>query len=317
MSPPMLPRPGTADALLVCTCYEDGIARWGNVLHEIAGAREGDLLVAGADGVRLRLIEDRAWHYLRGGDVPALVPDGGPVQPVVVVADTPAVYGGAGPLLVDLVVMAGRGVRVPAARLGDVLSQLLSNTITFDHLIRDMDVCGTYQGDGGRPAYPPPTVPIDRSFPALPAVSGVVLVRTCFDDEPGWHALLDELGGTDDGWVGADLDPDEIDVDHYPLTAFVVDDRSFEGLPPGQIPALVPPPTAHDRERTELVVLADPRTFAEPGHPLTAVDLDDTPGQPAVLPSRMVGSLAINLEISNMDFYEFVAVHDTEPWWEE
>ncbi|WP_433199413.1 DUF6924 domain-containing protein [Nocardia sp. CA-107356] len=68
-------------------------------------------------------------------------------------------------------------------------------------------------------------------------------------------------------------------------------------------------------EHTRLVVLADARTFAEPGRPLTAVDLYDTPGQPAVLPRRMVGSLACNLEISNMDFYEFVAVEDTEPWW--
>lgn len=56
--------------------------------------------------------------------------------------------------------------------------------------------------------------------------------------------------------------------------------------------------------------------LAEIGRPLTVVDLYDAPGQPAVLPCRMVGTLAANLEIDNMDFHEFVAVEGTEPWWE-
>ncbi|MGO4614808.1 hypothetical protein AB4305_00535 [Nocardia sp. 2YAB30] len=317
MSFPKLPQPEPGEVLLVCTCYEDGKALWGGLLDEIAGRREGDVLVVEGSGVRLRPIEDCGWDFLHGGNFPALVVDGGPVPPVVVLADIPVVYGGDGPLLVDLAAIPGRGVRVPKARLGEILADLLGGTLTFDHLVRDMDVSGMYQGDGGRPAFPAPTAPPHRSFPALPSTGGVLLVRTIFDDEEGWHALLDELGGTDeDGWVGADLDLDEIDVEHFPLTALVVDDRAFEGLLPGQVPALVPPPKEHTEEHTTLVVLADARTFAEPGRPLTAVDLYDTPGQPAILPCRMVGSLASNLEISNMDFYEFVAVEDTEPWWE-
>ncbi|GAA3793955.1 DUF6924 domain-containing protein [Streptomyces chiangmaiensis] len=139
-----------------------------------------------------------------------------------------------------------------------------------------------------------------------------MLVRTSFDDEAGWRALLDDLGGVDeDGWVGADQDPDEIDVDNYPLTALVVAHRAFEGLLPGQVPAMMP-----SEEHTTLVALADARTFAESGRPLTVVDLYDTPGQPAVLPCRMVGSMACNLEIGNMDFHEFVAERGMEPWWE-
>ncbi|WP_433681073.1 DUF6924 domain-containing protein [Nocardia sp. CA-119907] len=316
MSFPKLPQPETGEVLLVCTCYEDGTAVWGKLLHEIGSRREGDVLVVGDSGVRLRPIEDRGWHFLHGGNVPALVAHGGPVPPFVVLADIPVVYGGDGPLLVDLAAIPGRGVRVPSARLGEILADLLGGALTFDHLVRNMDVCGMYQGNGSRPAFPAPTTLPHRPFPTLPSTAGVLLVRTFFDDEQGWRALLDELGGADeDGWVGADVDPDEIDVEHYPLTALVVDDRAFEGLLPGQVPALVPPPKDTD-EHTTLVVLADARTFAEPGRPLTAVDLYDTPGQPAVLPSRMVGSLACNLEISNMDFYEFVAVEDTEPWWE-
>ncbi|WEO93418.1 hypothetical protein A6P39_004935 [Streptomyces sp. FXJ1.172] len=312
MALPQLPQPASGEALLVCTCYEDGKALWGGLLNELGGRREGDVFVLGGSGVRLDLVEDRGWDHLLGGNVPALVPGGGVVPPVVVLADTSVVYGGAGPLLVDLAAIPGRGVRVPSARLGEVLSALLGGALAFDDLVRDMDKYGMYQGDGGRPAFPAPTMLPRRSFPALPSISAAVLVRTCFDDEDGWRALLDELGGTDeDGWVGADLDPDEVDVEHYPLTALVIDDRTFEGLLPGQVPALVPP-----GEHTTLVALADARTFAEPDRPLTAVDLYDTPGQPAVLPCRMVGSMACNLEIANMDFHEFVMEAGMEPWWE-
>lgn len=308
---PPLPRPAPGEVLLVGTCYEDGTALWGGLFDEIGGRREGDVLVVGDSGVRLRPVENRGWDFLHGGNFPALVPDAGPVPPVVVLADISVVYGGSGPLLVDLAAVPGRGVRVPSTRLGEILAALLGGALTFDHLVREMDVCGVYQGDAGRPAFPAPTTP-HRPYPTLPAVAAVLLVRTVFDDEPGWRALLDELDGVDeDGWVGADVDPEDIDPDEYPLTALVVDDPAFEGLLPGQVPALVPP-----REE-RLVVLADARTFTEPGRPLTVVNLHDTPGQPAVLPCRMVGSMACNLEISNMDFHEFVAVAGTQPWWED
>lgn len=300
MSFPELPQPAPGEVLLVCTCYEDGQAQWGGLLDEIQGG-----------GVRLHLVEGRGWDYLHGGNVPALVPGGGLVPPVVVLADIPVVYGGDGPLLVDLAAIPGRGVRVPAARLGEILAAVLGGALAFDDLVRGMDTCGMYQGGGGRPAFPTPTAAPHRSFPALPSTAAALLVRTSFDDEGGWRALLDELGGADeDGWVGADLDPDEIDVEHYPLGALIVDDPAFEGLRPGQVPALVPP-----EEHTTLVALADARTFAEPGRPLTVVDLYDTPGQCAVLPCREVGSLACNLEIGNMDFHEFVAVEGVEPRW--
>ncbi|MBV9026921.1 MAG: hypothetical protein JO362_24715 [Streptomycetaceae bacterium] len=312
MSLPELPQPAPGEVLLVCTCYEDGKALWGGLLDEIGGRREGDVLVLGGSGVRLHLAEDRGWDHLRGGNVPALVPDGGPMPPVVVLADIPVVYGGDGPLLVDLAAIPGRGVRVPSARLGEILAALLGGALAFDDLVHTMDKCGMYQGVGGRPAFPMPTVPPRRSFPALPSTAAALLVRTSFDDEEGWRALLDELGGADeDGWVGTDPDLDEIDMAHYPLGALVVDDRAYEGLLPGQVPALVLP-----EEHTTLVALADARTFAEPGRPLTVVDLYDTPGQIAVLPCRMVGSMACNLEISNMDFHEFVTVEGVEPWWE-
>ncbi|MGW0883202.1 DUF6924 domain-containing protein [Streptomyces sp. NPDC002671] len=304
MSFPELPQPAPGEVLLLCTCYEEGKALWGGLLHEIGGRRERDVLVLGDGGVRLRLVEGSGWNFLHGGNVPALVPGGGLVPPVAVLADIPVVYGGAGPLLVDLAAIPGRGVRVPSARLGEILAALLGGALAFDDLVRGMDRFGMYQGDGGRPAFRAPTTQPRRSFPALPSTAVALLVRTSFNDEEGWRALLDELGGADEeGWIGAELDPDEIDEDHYPLTALVVDDRAFDGLPPGQVPALVPP-----EEHTTMVALADVRTFAESGRPLTVVDLYDTPGHCAVLPCREVGSMACNLEISNMDFHDFIAV---------
>jgi hypothetical protein len=313
MSLPPLPRPAAGDVLLLATCYEDGAVRWGGLVEAAGGRREGGVVVLGAGGVRLHPAEDSRWDHLPGGGVPALLPEGGPVPPVAVLADIPVVYGGDGPLLVDLVAIPGRGVRVPAARLGGILAQLLGGTLAFDDLVRGMDVCGRYEGDAGRPAAPASTVPSPRSFPALPAGEEALLVRTSFEDEEGWRALLDELGGADaEGRVGADLDPEEIDTDRYPLTALVVDDRAFEGLTPAHVPALVPP-----GGDAPLVVLAGAGTFTEPGRPLTAVDLYDTPGHAAVLPCGMVGSLACNLEIANMDFHEFVLAEGAEPWWEE
>lgn len=311
MSFPELPAPAPGEVLMVCTCYEAGSAMWGGLLEEIGGRREGDVLLVQEGGVRLHLVEDRGWNDLHGGNLPALVPAGHPAPSVAVLADIPVVYGGAAPLLVDLATIPGRGVRVPPARLGEILTALLDGALTFGHLVDDMDVDGIYQGDGGPPAFFAPP-PLRTSFPALPSTAAALLVRTCFDDEKGWHALLAELGGAnEDGWVGADLNPHEIDVDRYPLTAMVVDERAFEHLGPGQVPALVPP-----GEHTTLVALADAPTFAEAGRPLTVVDLYDIPGRPAVLPCRMVGSVACNLEIANMDFRDFVPEKNTKPWWE-
>ncbi|WP_242894572.1 DUF6924 domain-containing protein [Actinomadura litoris] len=311
MSSPALPPTEAGEVLLLCTYYEDGQANWGGVLGDVGGRREGDVIVLGEGGARLRVVEGIGWDYLHGGDVPALVPDGGRAAPVAVLVDIPVVAGGGDPLLVDLVAVPGRGVRVPASRLGEILAGLLRGEVRFEDLVRETDVRGVYQGDAGRPAFPAPEPSERRSFPPLPASSGALLVRTCFDDDEGWRALLDDVGGIDeDGWVGADLDWDEIDADDYPLTAQVVEDRRYEGLLPGEVPALVPP-----EEHATLVALADARTFAWADRPLTAVDLYDTPGQPAVLPRRVVGSMAANLEISNMDFHDFVLEEGSDPWW--
>ncbi len=304
MTFPVLPAPADGEVLMVCTRYRDGKAFWGSLLNEIGERRDGDVLVPEGGRVRLRVVENTGWDSLLGGNVPALVPAGGRTPPVVVLADGSSAYGGGGPLLVDMAVLPGRGVRVWRSRLGGVLTALLGGELAFDHLVQDMDVSGVYQGGDGRPAFPAPVGTPQRAFPALPSTSGALLVRTSFDDEEAWQALLTELGAANEA--------DEIDVENPPLNAQVVDDRAFEGMQPGQVPALVPP-----KKQTTLVALADTRTFTGPELPLTVVDLCDTPGQPAVLPFRLVGSMACNLELANMDFRDFVARAGTRPWWED
>jgi hypothetical protein len=252
------------------------------------------VVVLGEGGVRLRLAEHPRWDFLHGGNIPALVPGGGEAPPVAVLADIAAVYSDY-LLLVDLRGIPGRGVRVPADELGRVLSEVLSGSLPFDELVRGMDRWGLYQGDSGTPAIPTPTTVVRASFPRLPATGGTLLVRTDFTDDQGWRVLMDALGEPDED------EPDETLDDEVALDALVVDDRRFEHLQPGQVPALVPPV-----EHTTMVALADAATMADPVHPLFVVDLYDTPGMAARIPLAEAGSMAVNLEIANMDFADFV-----------
>jgi hypothetical protein len=247
--------------------------------------------------VRLRLLEDSRWENLRGGNFPVLVPADSPA-PVIALADIDAVYGGSGVLLVDLREIPGRGARVGGESLGRVLAALLAGSLLFDDLVRGMDRFGIYEGECGEPESPTPTTVIRTSFPPLPASGATILVRTDFGDPEGWLALLAGLGGLDEE---NHTQADDEDPDGRPnLYALVVEDRAFESLQPGQVPALVPP-----GEETTMVALADAATMADPARPLHVVDLYGTPGQAIRIPAAEAGSMAVNLEISNLDFGDF------------
>jgi hypothetical protein len=313
---PMLPLPAPGEVLLVNTCYEaDGIVMWNEVLQTLGGRRDGDAIVLGETDtdtdtdtgtgteITLRLTEHPDWDYLHAGDFPALRPPDFNAS-VIVQADISAVYGGDAPLLVDLREVPGRGVRIPPERLAVILTSLHAGTITFNELIRGMDLCGTYLGDAGAPMNPTPTDVIRTDYPQLPLCpSGTLLVRTDFDNAEGWTSLLSSLGTLDeDGYPQPDADDtDPSDVD---LFACVIDDPTFESLQPGQVPALIPTITK-DAQHTTMVALADARTLADPAHHLLVVDLYDTSGQSIRISLSGAGAMAINLEIANMDFHEF------------
>ncbi len=302
MSYPMLPLTQAGEALLVATHYEGSQAKWDHVPDCLGGHWEGeDSLVLGESGIRLRGVKDPAWADLQGGNFPALVPAGSQA-PVVVLVDVTVTCGAGPALLIDLREVPGRGVRVPATSLVRVLGGLRDGTIGFDELVQEMDTTGTYQGDCWAPSNPTPTAVVRTGFPRFPATAAegvTLLVRTDFGDPDGWAALLDELGGVDEDGRTA-LDFDRLKADEPSLTSLVLDDRVFESLQPGQVPALVPP----GLEFT-MVALADEATMTHPAHPLLVTDLYDTPGHAIRVPLNVVGSMACNLEIGNMDFYEF------------
>ena len=306
LSVPLLPVTPPGEVLFVGKAFDDGLQRWDQMVRAIGGQREADTLVLEDGKIRLRIVQDHHWEHVLTGSLAALLPGGVPSSPVVVVADIAAVYGGADVLLMDVQHIPGRGARVAFEKLGEVLSQVLDGSLHFDDLVRGMDVDGCYGGDWGRHAFPVPTEVVRTGYPELPGNS-TMLVRTFFDDEPGWQALVEQLGGADeDGWIGTDIDFDEINVDNYPLTALVVDDPRYKDLQPGQVPALIP-----CCDTPTLVALADVRACTGPDRLLSVIDLHDTPGNLAVLPPQIVGSMDCNLEIANMDFRDFVAVDGT------
>jgi hypothetical protein len=295
MSYPKLPAPVPGEVLLICAFYEEDKPRWDGVLRALGGRRDGDTLTLADGGVRLRLAEDPRWDYLHGGNFPALLPEGSPAPPIAVLVDLAASYSDF-VLLVDLRDIPGRGVRVMPKQLGPVLADVLDGSLPFDELVCGMDRLGIYQGDGGPPTTPAPTTVIRSSFRRLPITGGTLLVRTDFADDQGWRSLMDALGDPDE-----DPADEEFDEDNVKLDALVVDDRRYEHLQPAQVPALVRP-----NEHTTMVALADATTLADPTHPLLVVDLYDTPGQVTRIPLGEAGVMAVNLEISNMDFADFV-----------
>lgn len=135
-------------------------------------------------------------------------------------------------------------------------------------------------------------------FPQLPASETTLLVRTDFTDDQAWRAFTAPFAESDQD---DRLPTSEESYDHIDLNALIVDDRAFEHLQPGQVPALVPP----DKHAT-MVALADAATMTDPTQSLLVVDLYDTPGQATRIPLAEAGSMAANLEIANMDFADFV-----------
>jgi uncharacterized protein DUF6924 len=293
---PKLPAPGRGEVLFVCTCYDyDDEARWGSAAEDLGGHCDGDVIALEDSEVRLRLVQDPSWDFLHGGNFPALTPEGAPAPRVIILADIPVVHGGFAPLLVDLREIPGRGVRVPTDKLKDVLPKLLGGLMRFDELVHGMDRSGCYQGDDFDAKTATPTTVVRTAFPRLPATDVTLLVRTDFADEHSWHALLSALEPGDEDTSGNEAG------DNPKLAATVVDDRRYAQLQPGQVPSLVPPD-----EHTTMVALADAATMADPAHPLLVVDLYDTPGQVTRVPLAEAGLMAVNLEIANLDFSDFV-----------
>ncbi len=119
----------------------------------------------------------------------------------------------------------------------------------------------------------------------LPSTKEALVLRTDFSDDSAWASLCTAIQ-TPAGEFQAYVD--------------FVSDPDFEGLLPGQLPAI--PSDAPDRS---FVFLVDHLALSHPEHPVLVVDLLDKPGRPfRVIPSEM-WSVENNLSIANMGFEEF------------
>ncbi|WP_030574292.1 DUF6924 domain-containing protein [Streptomyces aureocirculatus] len=295
---PKLPRTAPGELPLISTCYEKGRAQWGRVLPALGGETRRVVMPPGS-GIRLRVAKHPRWDSLPGGHMPALVQQQ-PAPPFAVLVDSACVYGGDGVLLVDLRHIPGRGVRVRIRQLRSVVESLAGGSLHFDDLVRGMDRFGFYQGANDQPAVATPTTVARTGFPHLPAVEETLLVRTDFSDAASWQAIVSFL---DEASAAEGPAEDDTFSEAVDLIATVVDDRAFEDLQPPQVPALVP---CRISARPTMVALADAVTMSGPERLLFVVDLYDTPGQAARIRLDEAGLMAVNLELSNMDFGDFV-----------
>ena len=111
------------------------------------------------------------------------------------------------------------------------------------------------------------------------------IVRTCFAYEVNWIML----------WkVCSRLD--EVAVE-------VVEDRALDGVTPDELVAL--------GRFSWFVFAADERTLTDPEMPLLALDLNREPGRTFRVSPANLSTVAVNLDLFNMDFHNFA--ENTDP----
>jgi hypothetical protein len=126
----------------------------------------------------------------------------------------------------------------------------------------------------------------------IPETTHAAVLRADFSDDAAWAAICDQIRAPSGDFVA---------------TVECVNDRSFEGLTPSQVPELVRPGAPHT-----FLFLVDQRTIADPEHPVVVVDLYAEPGRSfRVIPSEMWG-VENNLSLANMDFDEFADSADAD-----
>ena len=121
----------------------------------------------------------------------------------------------------------------------------------------------------------------------LPNTKDPIVLRTDFTDDQAWSRLCT-------------LITSPIGRDGFEAYVVFVDDASFANVPPETLRASVP-----DNHPHSFIVVADARTFSEPGQTLLVMDLRDEPGRTfRALPTR-IQAIQNNLSIANMAFAEF------------
>lgn len=123
----------------------------------------------------------------------------------------------------------------------------------------------------------------------LPQTPGALVLRTDFHDDSTWEALCDRIARSS--------------VEGFSSSFTFVTDLAWADLPGERLTQFEPPPSFY--------FVVDRVAIEHSEHPILAVDLEkdrwDRAGGPRtfrLLPSEAT-SLACNLDIANMDFWEF------------
>ncbi|GAB3209525.1 DUF6924 domain-containing protein [Marinactinospora thermotolerans] len=141
------------------------------------------------------------------------------------------------------------------------------------------------------PRYERPT----RPLPLLTPDKDGLLVRTDFSDDAAWTSFLSAVRHP------AEHDDVIDDFGHY---IDIVDDPAFEGATPEQVMASVHHHT--DQSSLDTVVIADADAMRGPDHCALIVPLLDRIGWNFRLVPEEVGSLVVNLALSNMDIEDYM-----------
>lgn len=129
-------------------------------------------------------------------------------------------------------------------------------------------------------------------MPTLPDSGCSLLVRTDFTNDVTWHKVSHDAQRENEDGFHAYVQP--------------VNDRAFDGATWRTVKAAVP---ANDRGAMVLFI-ADSTALTAPDHPILVVDPLGTEQPFRCVPSSL-WSVENNLNIANMDWYEFACEVDT------
>jgi hypothetical protein len=130
----------------------------------------------------------------------------------------------------------------------------------------------------------------------LPRHTNALMVRTDFEHEEEWQALLISIDN-----------PAPLADPEYRAALEVIQDAKLHNLGVGPLIAALPRSYLHS-----FLFVVDKKTLEDIEHPILIVDLLDDRGRTFRLTPTQIHSIEANLSLSNMDFFEFADSADSD-----